>query len=91
MKAGIAYCGGCNPRFDRVEAVEKLKADVFGVQFLPLEEGKEYDLLAVVCGCQSQCADYGRYHIRQRAVILTKLSDFEALRRTIEELKKEQE
>ena len=25
MKIGIKYCGGCNPRYDRSQEVEKLK------------------------------------------------------------------
>lgn len=25
MKIGIKYCGGCNPRYDRNQEVEKLK------------------------------------------------------------------
>lgn len=27
MKVGIKYCGGCNPRYDRVAAVNQLKRE----------------------------------------------------------------
>lgn len=28
MKIGIKYCGGCNPRYDRSQEVEKLKKKI---------------------------------------------------------------
>ena len=55
LKVGIRYCGGCNPTFERVEAVETLfrslegKARAVGYR----EEGIQ--ALLVVCGCPTAC------------------------------------
>lgn len=57
MRVGIKYCGGCNPRYDRVAFVERLKAGYPGEVFSYARLGEHYDLLLVVCGCTAQCPD----------------------------------
>ncbi len=55
MVVGFKYCGGCNPGYDRVAAVEK---------YILLNPENEYtydksracDRWFVVCGCQAVCA-----------------------------------
>ncbi len=56
MTVGIKYCGGCNPRYDRVAAVRRLEGDCPGVTFVNAVSGKRYDALLVVCGCSARCA-----------------------------------
>ena len=51
---GVRYCGGCNPRYDRVAAVRRLEEQCPNVRFLPAGPGQELTLL--VCGCSAQCA-----------------------------------
>lgn len=57
LRVAVAYCGGCNPRYDRVGLVRRL-ADRFAqtAVFTPLEETERRDAVAVVCGCPSACA-----------------------------------
>ena len=88
MRIGIAYCGGCNPRFDRVEAVAALKEEFPGIAFLPFQDGGNYDFLAVVCGCHARCAARSLQEVRQECVVLTRHSDFEVFRHTLENLAK---
>ncbi len=52
--AGLRYCGGCNPRFDRVAAVECLRAHLPEVELRPAGPGQRAVL--VVCGCPARCA-----------------------------------
>ena len=52
---GLRYCGGCNPRYDRVAAVEQLCAQFPGLDFCPAAPGQALTL--VVCGCAARCAD----------------------------------
>ena len=53
MPAGVKYCGGCNPRFDRVAA-----AGALGFGGVPAAQpGVRYDTLLVICGCTARCAD----------------------------------
>lgn len=55
---GVRYCGGCNPRYDRVGFVKKLTADFPEIDFVIAQPGVEYDAVLVICGCLAQCADY---------------------------------
>ena len=52
----VKYCGGCNPRYDRVGMVTKLAEDFPAVQFIGHTNGSSVDMLLVVNGCQNQCA-----------------------------------
>ena len=52
---GVRYCGGCNPRYDRVAAVRALAVRFPGLRFVPAGPGLPFTL--VVCGCSAQCAD----------------------------------
>lgn len=52
---GLRYCGGCNPRYDRVAAVERLRTQFPDLELRPAASGQEAVL--VVCGCPARCAD----------------------------------
>lgn len=53
LVVGIRYCGGCNPRYNRVEAVKALERECPEVLFVPAD-GKQ-QLNALICGCSAQC------------------------------------
>ena len=62
MLCGVKFCGGCNPRYDRAQAVEKLKSRFDEkVVFANAEENIPYGALLVVGGCTNCCASYGQY------------------------------
>ena len=46
---GVRYCGGCNPRYDRVAAVRNLEARCPHIRLLPAGPGQ--GLVLLVCGC----------------------------------------
>lgn len=60
MKRAVKYCGGCNPRYDRVALVRRLEKDI-GTPFVTAEPGTLYDELYVICGCSARCADIERF------------------------------
>lgn len=64
---GVKYCGGCNPRFDRAEAVRTLG---FG-QAEAARPGVRYRMLLVVCGCTARCADLTGLEAGMRLLIST--------------------
>lgn len=50
MRIGIKYCGGCNPRYDRVAAVKELQQRYPEWKIEPAGEGGQ-EYILVVCGC----------------------------------------
>lgn len=57
MRIGVKYCGGCNPRYDRVALVERIRRERQEDTFEGAIPEVCYDQLLVVCGCSAQCAD----------------------------------
>ena len=54
---GIRYCGGCNPRYDRVALVKRLMSFFPDSEFVPAQKATAYPAVLVVHGCPSRCAD----------------------------------
>lgn len=54
---GVRYCGGCNPRYDRVALINKFKELFPEADFTGIDPGVRYDAVLIACGCQSKCAD----------------------------------
>ena len=76
MRVGVRYCGGCNPRFDRVAAVGRLAAACPRAALEGAEPGRMYDLLLIVGGCPACCA--GREGLEGRArVEIRREEDFD--------------
>jgi len=62
-RAGIKYCGGCNPRYDRVDFVRRMQAAAGGrIRWTGFED-PACNLLVIVNGCERACirpADFRR-------------------------------
>lgn len=56
LAIGVRYCGGCNPRYDRVAAVRQLARLFPGCELAPVLAGAAYPAVVVVCGCPARCA-----------------------------------
>jgi|GEM_PF-151335 len=55
-RIGIKYCGGCNPTYERVEMILRVKAR-FNDQFLFLRYNEpDIDTVILVSGCRRACA-----------------------------------
>ena len=53
---GVRYCGGCNPRYDRVALLRQLEMLLPELDFVPATAGVSYDAVIAVCGCEARCA-----------------------------------
>lgn len=69
MKCGVRFCGGCNPRFERGDVLNKIK-EHFGnrVEFFHAQEGELYDLLLVIGGCTNCCAEYCQFDVKGECI-----------------------
>jgi 3-hydroxyacyl-[acyl-carrier-protein] dehydratase len=56
LKIGVKYCGGCNPAYDRIKAVETIRRSISEHEFVPFSEECVYGAVLVVCGCSARCA-----------------------------------
>jgi len=55
-RIGIKYCGGCNPSYERVEMVERIKFR-FNDRLLFLHHDEpELEVMIFINGCQRACA-----------------------------------
>jgi len=61
LMVGIKFCGGCNPRYDRVKALENIKRQFSEIDFVLANEHDCYYILLVICGCKSACANIEPY------------------------------
>ncbi|MGN0363266.1 MAG: 3-hydroxyacyl-ACP dehydratase FabZ family protein [Bilifractor sp.] len=91
MRIGIRYCGGCNPRYDRVKAVERLKVLLPDAVIEHLTgDGTAYDAVVLAEGCPNQCADVGDLLLPQNRIFyLTGFQDLLALRDALKTLDSE--
>ena len=81
IRIAIKYCGGCNPAFDRVKAVDGMLARLAGVaEVVPLDDERA-DMLVAVQGCRTACADFSRFKGKKIVV----LSSQEAVERFVPE------
>lgn len=84
---GIKYCGGCNPRFDRVAFVKKMIKEFEGrVIFKYIQELSEFDMFIVINGCSSACADISSYSLTDNVLSVAKEEDYEVAANRLHEL-----
>lgn len=55
VKVGLRYCGGCNPRYDRVALVKHLQQSLPNVRFELADADADHAAALLVCGCSAQC------------------------------------
>lgn len=88
---GIQYCGGCNPRYDRVTLVKKLKKMLPEVIFCDATENKKFDAVVIINGCSIACADQTSFNLHpSRVFSMNGWTDLLSTRDRILNLKKKQ-
>lgn len=86
FRIGLKYCGGCNPAFDRVAAVERIKGELEGIAVIvPLDHDSTEMVLAVM-GCGAACADLEGIN-EDHLIVITSEKEIDA---AIEEIKRKQ-
>ncbi|MDR1742080.1 MAG: hypothetical protein LBR38_09625 [Synergistaceae bacterium] len=88
----VKYCGGCNPTYDRVELVSRLRDEFPLYNFVSEAREDEpanapsADYALAVCGCVCRCADYEWLDGKRGRMVIWRSSDLDkalkALRRT---------
>lgn len=87
MRVGIKYCGGCNPRYDRVAAVRELEKQHPEWQIEPAGDGGQ-EYILVVCGCTAVCAAHDSLRAVRHKFVINSREQFDA---ACEAIKKENE
>jgi 4-hydroxybutyrate CoA-transferase len=75
LNIGVKYCGGCNPRYDRKKFLNDLKKGVH-CNFEMAQLDKVYDMIIILCGCTSCCADYNGLKFRLKKILVKSREDF---------------
>lgn len=79
MKIGIKYCGGCNPKYNRKKLLNKIEEALSKEHdFVIADINQHYELLLVICGCTSACADYSKI-LADKVIILRSDKEYEKL------------
>ena len=82
MRIGIKFCGGCNPRYDRSNFVKKLVDEFNDITFESAKDNVYYDIVMVICGCSSACANHEKL-IGVQKIIINEENDFNKVKKLI--------
>ena len=82
MRIGIKFCGGCNPRYDRSNFVKRLKDELTDISFESAKGNVCYDMVIVLCGCSSVCANHEKLNGVQK-IIISEENDFNKVKKII--------
>ncbi|WP_027623885.1 hypothetical protein [Clostridium lundense] len=87
MRIGIKYCGGCNPRYDRKDIIEKLKSEYSDLIVELVKEKEIYDLVIILCGCTSCCVNHQNLNGKYGKVIASNDKDYGEILKIINKIK----
>jgi len=57
LKIYIKFCGGCNPRYDRVETLKYIKGELENRAEFISQDYRDADMVLAIMGCETGCAD----------------------------------
>jgi len=89
MIAGVKFCGGCNPKYDRKLVHDILKKEYTNIKYQPVSsnsESYEYDLVIVFCGCSANCADYKKYKSKTKYIVINSKEEIDKVKNEIDEV-----
>jgi len=78
IKIAVKYCGGCNPRFNRLDFVANL-FDSFPQLEFSKADTDEPCMALTICGCQCACADFSYAQNVAKKILICDESEFETL------------
>ena len=76
MKAGIKFCGGCNPRYDRGSQTTGLKERLKEVQWVSGDDSQVCDFWLIICGCSRACVSTESLSAKQQILVIKSRMDF---------------
>jgi 4-hydroxybutyrate CoA-transferase len=75
MKIGIKYCGGCNPTYDRIDVVLRLKKHISkGHNIEMIKQGIVYDIVIILCGCSCACVSHKNIEAKYEKVCIVEMT-----------------
>ncbi len=83
MICGVKYCGGCNPRFNRTNFLNKVKKQCTDIEFQYVKQDIMYDHLLVINGCLSKCASIDDIQVKGDIFKIAEENQFEELIRQL--------
>lgn len=87
MIVQVKYCGGCNPRYDRVAFLDRLKKTFPEIDFVyKTEPGAEVSTGLVICGCDTACAETAGCIGNCGRIVVWKESAFDTVCGSLEEI-----
>lgn len=75
LNIGIKYCGGCNSKYNRRKFQQKLERE-FTCTFEIARENKVYDIVIVLCGCSSACAEHSNLKFKYEKILIRSEKDY---------------
>lgn len=78
MKIGIKYCGGCNPKYNRGEAVKQIIDRYPEMEFENVKPDIFYDYILIINGCDRGCAEHEGLKTNKK-IFINSLEEVEAL------------
>jgi len=69
IKAGVKYCGGCNPNYDRKETAASISRQT-GIRLETYSEEQPPDIALIICGCTSECVKTDKYKGRYETIVV---------------------
>ncbi len=90
MIVQVKYCGGCNPRYDRVEFLQRLMKILPDIEF---RTGAADQAAAglVICGCDAACAETAGCIGRSGRIVVWKENAFDTVCSSLQEIFAESE
>jgi hypothetical protein len=89
MKYGVKFCGGCNPKYQRKEALAEIENALKDkVEFENVNDEGSYEGLLVLGGCSNCCPNYKHYKTKRKPILL---SDKDQIENIINKIMKEVE
>ncbi len=77
MEIGVKFCGGCNPIYERGAAYKEYRERYPEHHFETVAQGKKYDRILVICGCEKACLREYRECPADEYLIFAKKNDFD--------------
>lgn len=57
IKVAVQFCGGCDPAYERVEYLEKIKSAAGNrIRWVSIKDG-EFEAILVISGCAKACPE----------------------------------
>ena len=85
MEIGVKFCGGCNPRYNRGAALERIKKELPDVTWVSGSQPVPCDYWFLVCGCMRECINENLYPARKEVI---KFSSFASFNGVADKIKK---